>query len=110
MRRLTVLLALVLACRSPSGKDTGIASPPSSTSDAASRPVDSELVEAPRDPRETFLASAATALLGQEHVLARPIGDAVSKEAFRRLVDDLDAGKLFLLEGDVQKLARFEAD
>jgi carboxyl-terminal processing protease len=64
----------------------------------------------PRDPREGVLASAASALLGQEHVLARPIDDSVSKEAFHGLIDELDASKLFLLESDVQKLARFETD
>jgi len=64
----------------------------------------------PRDPRELVLASAASAFLGQEHVLARAIDDGVSKEAFHRLVEDLDLGKLFLLDGDVQKLARFETD
>lgn len=64
----------------------------------------------PRDPREDILAGAAGALLGQEHVRARSIDDSVSKEAFRRLVDDLDVGKVFLLESDVQRLARFETD
>jgi len=63
----------------------------------------------PRDPREAVLASAASALL-QEHVLARPIDDSVSKEAFTSFIDELDAGKLLLLESDVQKLARFETD
>ncbi|MDB4936409.1 MAG: Tail-specific protease precursor, partial [Labilithrix sp.] len=64
----------------------------------------------PRDRREGVLASAASALLGHEHVLARSIDDSVSKEAFHSLVDELDLGKLFLLESDVQKLARFETD
>ena len=64
----------------------------------------------PRDAREAVLASAASSLLGEEHVLARPIDDSVSKEAFHRLIEDLDEGKLFLLEADVQKLARFETD
>lgn len=111
MRRSFVLLALVLSCRSPQGTDAGVASPPSASSaNGASRPVDAELAELPRDPREAVLASAASALLGHEHVLARPIDDAVSKEAFDRLVDELDVGKLFLLESDVQKLARFDKD
>lgn len=113
MRRSLVLvaLALVLSCRSPHGTDAGIASPPSasSVSDAA-RPVDRELADLPRDPREAVLASAASAFLGQEHVLARPIDDGVSKEAFHRLVEELDVGKVFLLESDVQRLARFETD
>ena len=64
----------------------------------------------PRDAREDVLASAASMLLGHEHVLARPIDDSVSKEAFHGLIDELDGGKLFLLESHVQKLARFETD
>jgi carboxyl-terminal processing protease len=64
----------------------------------------------PRDPREGVLANAASALLGQEHVLARSIDDSVSKEAFHGLMDELDVGKVFLLESHVQKLARFETD
>jgi len=117
MRRSFVLLALVLSCRSPHGTDAGIASPPSASSapssaaaSSAPRPVDRELPETPRDPREAVLAGAATALLGHEHVRARPIDDSVSKEAFHRLVDELDVGKLFLLDSDVQKLARFDTD
>lgn len=107
----TLTLVLVLSCRSPQGSDAGVASSPSasSASDAA-RPADGDLAEAPRDSREGFLANAATALLSREHVLAHAIDDSVSKEAFRRLVDALDSGKLFLLESDVQRLARFETD
>lgn len=64
--------------------------------------------EAARDPREPLLAEAATTLLGREHVRARAIDDAISKEAFERFIESLDGGKLFLLESDVQKLRRFE--
>jgi carboxyl-terminal processing protease len=114
MRRSLVLFALVLSCRSPNGTDARNAPPPSAPPASAAtepaRPVDRELADMPRDPREAVLASAASALLGHEHVLARPIDDSVSKEAFRRLIDDLDVGKVFLLESDVQKLARFETD
>ena len=87
-----------------------MAPPPAPSASAAARPVDRELADLPRDPREAILASAAGALLAQEHVRARPIDDTVSKEAFKEFIDDLDVGKLFLLEGDVQKLARFETD
>lgn len=114
MRRSFVLFALVLSCRSPNRTDAGAASPPSASSspvDAARpRPVDPGLADMARDPREALLASAASAFLGQEHVLARPIDDGVSKEAFHGLVEDLDGAKLFLLDGDVQKLARYETD
>ena len=87
-----------------------MAPPPAPSASAVARPVDRELADLPRDPREAILASAAGALLAQEHVRARPIDDTVSKEAFKEFIDDLDVGKLFLLEGDVQKLARFETD
>jgi len=112
MRRSFVLAALVLSsCRSPHGTDAGAASPPSASSAAnAARPADDDLPDMPRDPREAELASAANELLGHEHVLARAIDDSVSKEAFGRLIEELDAGKLFLLEGDVQKLARFDKE
>jgi carboxyl-terminal processing protease len=111
MRRSLVLFALVLSCRSPHGKETGPASLPSgSTAAETGRPAERELGETPRDPREPVLASAATSLLGEGHVRARPIDDRVSKKAFQRLIDDLDTGKLFLLENDVQKLARFDTD
>jgi carboxyl-terminal processing protease len=111
MRRSLVLFVLVLSCRSP---DAGIASPPpaprASPANDPARPVDRELADMPRDARESVLASVAGSLLTQDHVHARTIDDSVSKEAFHRLVDELDVGKVFLLESDVQKLARFETD
>jgi carboxyl-terminal processing protease len=110
MRRFFVLLALVLSCRSPQGTDAGPASPPSASSaPSAARPLDVNLPESPRDAREAVLASAASTLL-REHVLAKSIDDGVSKEAFHNLIEELDVGKVFLLDSDVQKLARFETD
>lgn len=85
-----------------SAQSSSIASPAGSTV--------ADLPEAPRDAREATLAEAARALLGKEHVLARNIDDNVSKEAFQRFVEELDGGKVFLLEDDVKKLARFEAE
>jgi carboxyl-terminal processing protease len=111
MRRAHVLFALLLSCASPHAPDAGLASPPSTSGGAqAPRPGDDDLAEAPRDPREAFLASAASALLGKQHMFARPIDDTVSKQAFERFIEELDGGKLFLLESDVQKLARFQTD
>ncbi|MBX3229206.1 MAG: carboxy terminal-processing peptidase [Labilithrix sp.] len=107
-RSLLLLLVLALSCGSPrpADKRDGTAPPPSAT--ASARPVDADLAEAPRDPREPLLASAAGTLLGQQHVRAHAIDDAISKEAFQRFIEELDSGKLFLLESDVQRLARFE--
>ena len=112
MRRPLVLLALVaLSCRSPQGPEAGVTPAPSaSSSSVAIRPVTTDLVDMPRDPREKVLASAASAFLEEEHVRAKTIDDAVSKEAFQRFVEELDASKLFLLEGDMQKLAKYETD
>lgn len=111
VRRSLILLGLVLlSCRSPESKDAGAAPVgPGAAAAASASPMDTSLPEAPRDEREPILASAATALL-HEHVLGRPIDDGLSKEAFQRLIEELDAGKVFLLESDVQKLARFETD
>jgi carboxyl-terminal processing protease len=113
MRRSLVLLALVLSCRSSKGTDTPPAllpPPPSAATSQPARPVEPELAEVPRDSREVFLAKAAGVLLEEQHVLARAIDDDVSREAFRRLIEDIDGAKLFLLESDVQRLSYFEAD
>ncbi|MBX3252357.1 MAG: PDZ domain-containing protein, partial [Myxococcales bacterium] len=115
MRRslLFVFIALSISCGSsrPTEKHDGAPSASSSArANASARAADAELPEAARDPRETLLASAASSLLAREHVRARSIDDAVSKEAFQRFTEELDGGKLFLLDGDVQKLARFERE
>jgi carboxyl-terminal processing protease len=106
-RSLVLLLALVISCssrRSADKKKEGTSPPPPATTASPDFP------EAPRDAREAVLAKATSSLLGQEHVLARTIDDGVSKEAFQRFIEELDGAKLFLLEEDVQKLARFETD
>jgi carboxyl-terminal processing protease len=109
MRRAHVLFALLVSCGSPHALDAGTASPPSASAASGARgAADGDLAEVPRDPREDFLATAASALLGQQHMFARPIDDAVSKQAFERFIEELDGGKLFLLESDVEKLARFQ--
>jgi carboxyl-terminal processing protease len=114
MRRsvLFFALGLTISCGShrPTDKGDGTVPPPPTASVIASKPIESDLPEGPRDPREPLLAQAAAGLLGHEHVLARPIDDSVSKEAFARFVEELDSGKLFFLEGDVQKLSKFETD
>lgn len=115
MRRSSLLFfVLAISCGSPrpTDKHEGHNPPSPSASIAAtpSRPIESDLPDLPRDPREMVLANAASSLLGHEHVRARPIDDGVSKEAFQKFVEELDSGKLFFLESDVQKLAKFETD
>lgn len=109
---LVLVSILVAACGSaksgtpPKGSSTS--SPP--TGSASTLVVDNELPEVPADPREPILADAALALLGKQHVLRKPIDDALSRDAFQKLVEELDGGKVLFLEGHVQKLSRFEAD
>jgi carboxyl-terminal processing protease len=107
------LLVLATSCGSPPppADNHAIAAPSvSAPKPTPARPIASDLPEAPRDVREQILASAAGALLTHEHVLAKSIDDAVSKEGFQRFIEELDSAKIFLLESDVQKLARFETD
>lgn len=114
MRRSPLLLiALAISCGSPrpTDKHDGAASAPSAARAVPSARADApDLPEVARDPREPLLASAAISLLAREHVRARSIDDAVSREAFQRFTEALDGGKLFLLDGDVKKLARFEQE
>ena len=103
------VLAVACGPTPPANNQTSVSpigsAAPSAT---AARPISSDLPEAPRDGRERILADAAGSLLTRQHVLARPIDDAVSKEAFQRFIEELDSAKLFLLESDVKKLALFE--
>jgi carboxyl-terminal processing protease len=112
MRRSLLVFALLVSCGAPRPSDSpaGKLTPPVGDSARASAGSAADLPEAARDPREPLLASAAATLLGREHVLARSIDDALSKEAFPRFIEELDSGTLFLLESDVQKLARLETD
>src|SRR6185369_18055459 len=101
MRCSLLFIALAVSCGSarPPDKHQASAPPPPSVSpNASAGAVGRDLPEVARDPREPLLANAASALLGHEHVLARSIDDAVSKEAFERFITELDGGKLFLLE------------
>ncbi|HEU4408502.1 MAG TPA: carboxy terminal-processing peptidase [Polyangiaceae bacterium] len=78
-----------------------------SNGSAAAGVATAELAEVPADPREPVLAQAAVALLTKQHVLRRPIDDAMSREAFPKFVEELDGAKLFLLQGHVDALARY---
>jgi carboxyl-terminal processing protease len=104
MRLLLPLLlsaGTLVACSSPrptpAAKSTGSTTAPA---------VTAELAEVPADPREPVLAQAAVALLSRQHVLRRPIDDALSKEAFTKYVEEIDGAKLFLLQTHVDALAR----
>jgi carboxyl-terminal processing protease len=101
-----LFLILAIAC---SGKAT---SPPEAYSTdlrAAQIPAAVALdpPAAPRDPREAALSEAVARLLSREHLLGKPIDDALSRAAFATYMDRLDANKLFLLKSDREALAKY---
>ena len=61
----------------------------------------------PADPREVKLCKVVTPLLEKRHLLGKPINDEISKQAFATYLDRLDAGKLFLLASDRERLAKY---
>lgn len=106
-----VATGLVSACASPKSAPKGSASAVASASGPAPTPPPaSDLPEVPADPREPLLAEAAVSLLTSQHVLRKSIDDAFSKDAFQKYVEELDGGKLFLLESHLTELARFETN
>jgi carboxyl-terminal processing protease len=102
-----VLLALISCSPKAPGstesksaaKDVGLA--PSSSPVAAA-----EALPAP-DPREKALSATVLQLLEDEHLLRKKINDDVSRQAFDAYVEELDAGKMFLLATDRDALAKY---
>lgn len=58
------------------------------------------------DPREAEVAKAVAVLLQSEHLLRKPIDDALSRTAFATYLDRVDASKLFLIKADREALAK----
>lgn len=98
------LVALLLAGCSPQPST----SQPSGGHSASATVKPPELPEVAADPREAILAEAALTLLSRQHVLKKPIDDAFSEQAFGKLIEELDSGKVLLLERDVDALAAFK--
>ncbi len=92
----------LVACSSP--RPTPAAKSSGSAGAAVAAP---ELAEVPADPREPLLAQAAVALLSKQHVLRRPLDDAMSREAFPKYIEELDGAKLLLLQPHVDALGRY---
>jgi carboxyl-terminal processing protease len=104
--RLGVLLSLsLLACsaKGPSGES------PRRFSDAFDAPVataEASPTSGAADPREVKLSAAIRELLEQGHLLQLPADDQLSRAAFKVYLERLDPGKMFLLKGDADALAR----
>ncbi len=102
-----VVLSFGVACgRAPAPSGT---SAPATTAPAEARSIQEELglTDVPKaDPREPRIAAAIAELLEREHVRPHVIDDALSQKAFKRYLDALDPGKLFLLQPQVDILNR----
>ncbi len=99
-------LALAASCTSSPSTD----GPPGANARAApsqGSPVVDNLPEVSPDPRDRILADITSRLLPQKHLLRRPIDDTLSREAFPQYIEELDGAKLYLLQGDVDKLSAY---
>ena len=104
---LAALIALITAACSPKASNGEAARPaPDVARVAEGEGVAAAYEPAAADPREAALSKIVLQLLEREHLLKRPIDDAVSRLAFKTYLDRLDGGKMFLLEADRKKLAR----
>ncbi len=61
----------------------------------------------PPDARERTLAAIVYRALESEHLLQKKVDDEVSRLAFKTYLEGLDGGKMFLLKGDRDVLARY---
>jgi carboxyl-terminal processing protease len=100
---------IAVGCSSPSSPGGSRSVEPSSATSATSTSVviDDKLPELPADAREAQLAKNIERLLSKEHVRGQVVGDAVSKDAFPKYLEELDGGKLFLLASDVRSLSAY---
>ncbi len=60
----------------------------------------------PPDPREAALAATVLGLFETEHLRRRTLDDTLSRAAFATYVEQLDAGKMFLLQSDAAALGK----
>jgi carboxyl-terminal processing protease len=98
-------IALGAACSTkPPAAGEGLRTAPAPAPVSPAEPA--EPVAKP-DPREAALAAASVRLLDSEHLLNKPIDDALSRTAFATYLDQLDANKLFLLAKDREALGRY---
>ncbi len=98
----TFVVLLLAACSSPPST-TGA----KSSGASVAVPALPELPGLAADPREPTLAQAAVALLTKQHVLHKPIDDAMSLQAFGQYIERIDRPKLMLLEEHVGALGRY---
>ncbi|MFO0554779.1 MAG: carboxy terminal-processing peptidase [Polyangiaceae bacterium] len=99
-----LLFLALAACSSKPSASTSSAPIVTGTSQQVAKP---ELPQTLQDPREPMLARTIDELLSEQHLLRKPIDDALSKEAFPKYLEELDGSKLFLLKENITSLSQF---
>ena len=100
------VLALGVACSSPPASNGPQIASSAVASAQAPEPV-VNLPEVEPDRREGVLSEIMMVLLPERHLLKRPIDDTLSKEAFPVYLEELDGGKLLLLDEHVKLLSEY---
>ncbi|MDD9941478.1 MAG: carboxy terminal-processing peptidase [Myxococcales bacterium] len=108
-----LMLAVAGGCNCSSGASVSgpqVAAPTSAMTDTnvPSHPGAAKALKLPPlpapDPREAILARAVSQFLQAQHLKARPIDDAMAKQAIEYFIEHLDPGKQFLLQPQVAAL------
>lgn len=97
---LVLTLSLLAGCTTSASSSSGEAG---RSSGRESPPATSPALPPP-DAREARLSAAVLHLLEEEHLRHHPVDDETSRLAFDRFIEQLDGGKMFLLQEDVAKL------
>jgi len=109
LRYLSLLLAAALAAGSAYA---AVATATHSATAASPAPAAASLA-APKDvapePRETLVDQAVAGLLQRYHYAKRPLDEALAQEIFNRYLGDLDPGKSYFLQTDIDSFAPYRA-
>ena len=100
---LVLMLSLLAGCTTSASSSTGEAG----RSSGSQAPPATSPALPPPDAREARLSAAVVHLMEEEHLKHHPLDDKTSRLAFDRFIDQLDGGKMFLLQADVEKLESY---
>ena len=90
--------------RTPSGSGSARTRPP------ARRDKTPVLPKIEPDPREALIAPLIVGIVQHQHLLAKPLDNAMSSKAFDRYLKSLDPLKLFFLTQHVRSLASYRLE